>query len=96
MFDDGDALAEYTAWEDSTTRVIRVEYTGETIETVSGTAVPYSLAIQMAGKYGAAPQLFESREGRNSIRLSLMSMDTTIGTRQRGSIGRTCQHNSLI
>ena len=80
LFDNTDALEEYEAWEDSTTRVIRVEYTGETIETVSGTAVPYSLAIQMAGKYGAAPQLFESREGRNSIRLSLMSMDTTIGT----------------
>ena len=80
LFDNMDALEEYTAWEDSTSRVMRVEYTGEVIETVSTTPVPYSFVIQMAGKYGAAPQLFESREGRNSIRLSLMSMDTTIGT----------------
>ena len=80
LFDNSDALTEYNAWEDSTTRVMRVEYTGAEIEDVSGTPVPYSLAIQMAGKYGSAPQLFESREGRNSIRLSLMSMDTTIGT----------------
>ena len=86
LFDNADALTEYNAWDAGKLRVIRVEYEGPEIETVSGNKVNNKLSVQMVGRYGQQPQLFESREGQNTIRLSLMSMETLIDATRRESL----------
>ena len=65
------AIVEYDAFKDGTSRAIRLEIDGPEIESGNG----HRLTFDCFGKYDAAPQLFDSRDGENVIKLSLTSFD---------------------
>lgn len=62
---------EYDAWAADTLRAVSLTTTGST---ASG-GHPYSFRVDMIGRYTSEPELFGSRDGENTVRLTLSSMD---------------------
>jgi len=70
-----DAITEYDAFKAGTARAIRLRIDGP----IAVGATNYRFDFDVFGFYDEAPQLFDSRDGENLVRLRLSSFDDKVG-----------------